>query len=95
MRSGKSGRNRAQASIARDRGCGVRDWQRDFLDGRWEKIGKPHGDVACFSFHPRKVISTGDGGMITTANPEWDRKFRLLRQHAMSVPIQCVTHQTA
>ena len=55
-------------------------------DGRWEKIGRPHGDVACFSFHPRKVISTGDGGMITTANAEWDRQFRLLRQHAMSVP---------
>jgi perosamine synthetase len=55
-------------------------------DGRWEKIGRPHGDVACFSFHPRKVISTGDGGMLTTASPEWDRRFRLLRQHAMSVP---------
>ncbi|MFO0108735.1 MAG: DegT/DnrJ/EryC1/StrS family aminotransferase, partial [bacterium] len=25
-------------------------------DGQWEKIGKPHGDIACFSFHPRKVI---------------------------------------
>ena len=31
-------------------------------------------------------MTTGDGGMITTANPEWDRKFRLLRQHGMSVP---------
>lgn len=55
-------------------------------DGAWEKIGKPHADIACFSFHPRKVISTGDGGMLTTANPEWDRQFRLLRQHGMSVP---------
>jgi perosamine synthetase len=55
-------------------------------NGRWEKIGRPHGDVACFSFHPRKVISTGDGGMITTAHADWDQKFRLLRQHAMSVP---------
>jgi dTDP-4-amino-4,6-dideoxygalactose transaminase len=55
-------------------------------DGRWEKIGKPHGDIACFSFHPRKVITTGDGGMLTTANPELDRKFRLWRQHSMSVP---------
>ena len=55
-------------------------------DGRWEKIGKPHSDIACFSFHPRKVITTGDGGMITTANPEFDRKFRLWRQHSMSVP---------
>jgi len=54
--------------------------------GQWEKIGKPQADIACFSFHPRKVISTGDGGMITTANPEWDAKFRLLRQHGMSVP---------
>jgi perosamine synthetase len=55
-------------------------------DGRWERIGAPHGDVACFSFHPRKIISTGDGGMITTRHESWDHKFRLLRQHAMSVP---------
>lgn len=54
-------------------------------DGRWEKIGKSHGDIACFSFHPRKVVTTGDGGMLTTANPEYDRKFRLWRQHGMSV----------
>jgi dTDP-4-amino-4,6-dideoxygalactose transaminase len=52
---------------------------------RWEKIGKPHGDIACFSFHPRKVVTTGDGGMLTTSNPEYDRKFRLWRQHSMSV----------
>ena len=57
-----------------------------FWQGRWEKIGKPHGDIACFSFHPRKVLSTGDGGMLTTANAAWDAAFRLLRQHAMSVP---------
>jgi dTDP-4-amino-4,6-dideoxygalactose transaminase len=54
--------------------------------GGWEKIGKPHGDAACFSFHPRKLVTTGDGGMITTANPEWDQRFRLWRQHGMSVP---------
>jgi len=54
-------------------------------EGRWEKIGKPHGDIACFSFHPRKVVTTGDGGMLTTANPEYDRKFRLWRQHGMNV----------
>src|SRR5262249_10263334 len=51
----------------------------------WERIGKPHGDIACFSFHPRKVVTTGDGGMLTTANPEYDRMFRLWRQHGMSV----------
>ena len=56
------------------------------IAGQWEKIGKPHGDIACFSFHPRKIVATGDGGMITTNNPDHDEKFRLLRQHAMSVP---------
>ncbi len=55
-------------------------------NGTWEKIGKPHADIACFSFHPRKVVTTGDGGMITTSNADWDKQFRLLRQHAMSVP---------
>ena len=55
-------------------------------NGRWERIGQPQADIACFSFHPRKVISTGDGGMLTTSNTGWDKEFRLLRQHAMSVP---------
>lgn len=55
-------------------------------EGNWERIGKPHGDIACFSFHPRKVVTTGDGGMLTTRNPEYDEKFRLWRQHGMSVP---------
>ena len=57
-----------------------------FWQGRWEKIGKPHAAAACFSFHPRKLLSTGDGGMITTSNPEWDARFRRWRQHGMSVP---------
>lgn len=53
---------------------------------KWKKIGKPHSDIACFSFHPRKLVSTGDGGMITTSNGEWDKQLRLWRQHGMSVP---------
>ena len=53
---------------------------------QWDWIGKPHGHIACFSFHPRKVITTGEGGMLTTSNPEFDRTFKLLRQHGMSVP---------
>ena len=54
-------------------------------NGVLEHIGQPHGDIACFSFHPRKVISTGDGGMLTTNNSRYDQQFRLLRQHGMSV----------
>ena len=52
---------------------------------KWEKIGKPHGDIACFSFHPRKIITTGDGGMITTNNAEFEKMIRLWRHHSMSV----------
>jgi len=52
----------------------------------WEAVGQPHGDVACFSFHPRKLLSTGDGGMLTTRDAALDQTFRLLRQHGMSVP---------
>lgn len=55
------------------------------LADRFEPIGRPHGDIACFSFHPRKVVTTGDGGMLTTNDAEWDHLHRLLRQHGMSV----------
>jgi perosamine synthetase len=55
-------------------------------NGRWEKIGQPHAAVACFSFHPRKLLTTGDGGMLTTASAEIDHKFRSWRQHGMSLP---------
>lgn len=53
--------------------------------GTWQKIGAPHGLVACFSFHPRKLLSTGDGGMLTTANAPIAERLRRLRQHGMSV----------
>ncbi len=49
-----------------------------------QKIGS-HSDLVCFSFHPRKVITTGDGGMITTSNEAYYKRIKLLRQHAMSV----------
>ncbi|OAV55686.1 aminotransferase DegT [Rhizobium sp. WYCCWR10014] len=74
---------RHQLPVIEDAACAT--GSEILWDGRWEKIGKPHGDIACFSFHPRKVVTTGDGGMLTTANPEYDRKFRLWRQHGMSV----------
>ncbi len=55
-------------------------------EGNWEKIGRVRGDVAVFSFHPRKIMSTGDGGMLTTPHAGWNAKFKQLRQHGMSVP---------
>ncbi len=70
--------------VIEDAACAIGSEIR--IGNDWERIGKPHGDIACFSFHPRKVITTGEGGMLTTNNPAWDKHFRLLRQHCMSVP---------
>src|SRR5262249_52914939 len=51
--------------------------------------GRPigsHGGVACFSFHPRKIISTGEGGMLTTDDGDLAERVRRLRTHGASVP---------
>jgi dTDP-4-amino-4,6-dideoxygalactose transaminase len=76
--------NRHRLAVIEDAACAI--GSEICIDERWQKIGRPHGTVACFSFHPRKVITTGDGGMLTTSDAALDAKFRLLRQHAMDVP---------
>jgi perosamine synthetase len=43
------------------------------------------GPLACFSLHPRKVITTGEGGMITLNDPAVADRLRKLRAHAMDV----------
>jgi perosamine synthetase len=43
------------------------------------------GNLACFSFHPRKTISTGEGGMLTTDDALVAERARRLRSHAASV----------
>jgi perosamine synthetase len=50
-----------------------------------QRIGQPHSLMACFSFHPRKILTTGEGGMITTSDEGIADRIRKLRQHAMSV----------
>jgi dTDP-4-amino-4,6-dideoxygalactose transaminase len=50
--------------------------------------GRPVGagaELTAWSFHPRKLLTTGEGGMLTTANGEWAERARRLREHAMSV----------
>ncbi|WP_427005626.1 DegT/DnrJ/EryC1/StrS family aminotransferase [Pseudarthrobacter sp. H2] len=50
--------------------------------------GRPVGagaELAAWSFHPRKILTTGEGGMLTTRNSEWADRARQLREHAMSV----------
>jgi perosamine synthetase len=51
-----------------------------------EHRGRPIGslgNLACFSFHPRKVITCGEGGMIAVDDPAVAERLRRLRQHAM------------
>lgn len=43
------------------------------------------GHLACFSFHPRKVLTTGEGGMIVTGDDAIAERGRRLRAHGMSV----------
>ncbi|TFD66801.1 DegT/DnrJ/EryC1/StrS family aminotransferase [Cryobacterium ruanii] len=42
-------------------------------------------DIATWSFHPRKLLTTGEGGMLTTNNRDWAARARRLREHSMSV----------
>jgi perosamine synthetase len=50
--------------------------------------GRPVGSAghpACFSFHPRKTLSTGEGGMLTTDDAEWAEHARALRSFSASI----------
>ncbi|KDN83162.1 DegT/DnrJ/EryC1/StrS family aminotransferase [Kitasatospora cheerisanensis] len=50
--------------------------------------GRPAGagaDIAAFSFHPRKLLTTGEGGMVTCQDGELAARLRRLREHGMSV----------
>jgi perosamine synthetase len=50
--------------------------------------GKPVGEgalIAAWSFHPRKVITTGEGGMLTVDREDWAVRLRRLREHGMNV----------
>lgn len=42
------------------------------------------GDITCFSFYATKSLTTGEGGMATTANDEWADRMRILRLHGIS-----------
>ena len=54
-------------------------------DSPWEPIGRPRGVLATFSFHPRKIITTGDGGMITGSDAALMERLAQLRTHSMSL----------
>jgi dTDP-4-amino-4,6-dideoxygalactose transaminase len=50
--------------------------------------GQPVGAgalIAAWSFHPRKIVTTGEGGMLTLDDPDWTVRLRRLREHGMNV----------
>ena len=65
-------------TVIEDAACGSGSTYR----GRPVSAG---AEIAAWSFHPRKILTTGEGGMITTSNPEWAARARRLREHAMDV----------
>jgi len=68
----------AGVTIVEDAACAIGSTYR----GR--PIGA-HGHLTCFSFHPRKTVSTGEGGMITTDDADLAERARRLRSHGASV----------
>jgi dTDP-4-amino-4,6-dideoxygalactose transaminase len=69
---------RQGVAIVEDAACAV--------GSQWR--GRPIGSldtIACFSLHARKVITTGEGGMITTNDPELAERLRRLRHHGMDM----------
>jgi dTDP-4-amino-4,6-dideoxygalactose transaminase len=84
---GRPARLDALAKIAAERGLILIEDAACAVGSTYK--GRPIGDnshspLVCFSFHPRKLISTGDGGMITTGDAELAKRLRLLRQQGMS-----------
>lgn len=72
---------RAGVAVVEDAACAL---GTEILVGQnWQRLGRPHGSLACFSFHPRKVITTGEGGAISTFDAQLATRLRALRQHAI------------
>ena len=58
-----------------------------------EKVGScRYSDMAVFSFHPVKIITTGEGGMVLTNNAELYEKLKLLRSHGITRDPSLMTH---
>lgn len=65
---------RYRVPVVEDAACALGAARDGRAAGTWGKLG-------CFSFHPRKAITTGEGGAVVTGEPELARKLRALRNH--------------
>lgn len=50
-------------------------------------------DISCFSFHPRKIITSGEGGVLITNNFDWAEKAKAIRQFG-AIPVQGTTRMS-
>jgi dTDP-4-amino-4,6-dideoxygalactose transaminase len=57
-------------------------WRRP--DGSWQRCGEGTADVTCFSFYANKTVTTGEGGMATTADPALAERMRMMSLHGLS-----------
>ncbi|WP_028659472.1 DegT/DnrJ/EryC1/StrS family aminotransferase [Nocardioides insulae] len=64
--------------VIEDAACAAGSLYRGHPAGAW-------AELATWSFHPRKLLTTGEGGMLTTSRLDWAERARRLREHAMSV----------
>ncbi|MBM4420042.1 MAG: DegT/DnrJ/EryC1/StrS family aminotransferase [Chloroflexi bacterium] len=72
--------------IARDRGLVVVEDAAPTIGEKYKgRMVGANAEAVCFSFHPRKVITTGEGGMIMTNDSALATRLRTLRQHGMNV----------
>lgn len=70
--------------LARDHGLFVIEDAACALGAEYKKRkAGTLGDIGCFSFHPRKTLTTGEGGFISTNNPALAKRMRRLRNHGM------------
>lgn len=71
--------------IARKHGLYVIEDAAHALPARYrDKTIGTIGDITCFSFYATKTITTGEGGMATTQNPEWAARMRMMSLHGIS-----------
>lgn len=62
---------------------------------REEPVGNCRfSDITVFSFHPVKIITTGEGGMAVTNNPQLAKRMQLLRSHGITRNIDDMTHES-
>ncbi len=66
--------NKYNLIVIEDAACGFGSYYKGIHVGNF-------GDTGCFSFHPRKAITTGEGGMITTSSDSLSKKLNRLRDH--------------